>query len=128
MAGSCSQDLRDRVIDAATRGGMSRRGAGKRFGVSESAAIKWAARFKQGGSRAAAKMGGCKRPKLEPHRQFVEALRAEKLDVALQALCERLLAERGVKAGASLMSRLLRRLGLTLKKRPSSRASGIART
>ena len=35
---------------------------------------------------------------------------------------------RGVKADTSLMSRFLRRLGVTLKKRPSSRASRTART
>ena len=128
MAGPYSQDLRDRVIDAATRGGMSCRSAGKRFGVSESAAIKWVARFREGGSRTAAKMGGYRRPKLEPHRAFLEALRAEKPDMTLQALCDRLLAERGVTSDTSLMSRFLRRLGLTLKKRPSSRASRIGRT
>jgi len=107
---------------------MSRRRAAKRFGVSESAAIKWVGRFERTGVRTAAKMGGYKRLKLEPHRQFVEALRAAKPDITLQALCDRLQMERGVKADTSLMSRFLRRLGLTLKKRPWSRASGIART
>ena len=56
------------------------------------------------------------------HRAFLEGLWAEKSDVTLQALCDRLLSERGVKADTSLMSRFLRRLGVTLKKRPSSRA------
>ena len=45
MASAYSQDLRDRVIDAVVRGGMSRRAAGARFGVSESSAIKWVHRF-----------------------------------------------------------------------------------
>jgi transposase len=40
---------------------------------------------------------------------------------------DRLLAERGVKADTSMMSRFFRRLGVTLKKRRSSRASGIVR-
>ena len=47
MAGAYSQDLRDRVIDAAVREGMS-----------ESSAIKWVQRFERRGSRAASKMGG----------------------------------------------------------------------
>ena len=72
MAGAHSQDLRDRVIDAVTGGGMSRRGAAARFGVSDSVAIKWLERFERTGVRAAAKMGGYKRPKLEPHRAFLE--------------------------------------------------------
>ena len=73
-------------------------------------------------------MGGYKRVRLEPHRAFLEGLRAEKSDITLQALCDRLLAERGVTADTSLMSRFLRRLGVTLKKRRSSRASRTART
>ena len=105
---------------------MSRRAAAARFGVSESSAIKWVQRFERSGSRAASRMGGYLRPKLEPHREFLEALRGEKSDIT--ALCDRLLAERGVKADTSMMSRFFRRLGVTLKKRRSSHASGIVRT
>jgi transposase len=128
MAGAYSQDLRDRVINAVVVEGMSRRAAAARFGVSGSSAIKWVERVERSGSRTAAKMGGYKRVRLEPHRAFLEGLWAEKSDVTLQALCDRLLSERGVKADTSLMSRFLRRLGVTLKKRPSSRASRTART
>ena len=66
--------------------------------------------------------------KLMPHRDFLEAARAEKPDVTLQALCDRLSAERGVKADTSMMSRFFRRIGVTAKKRPLSHASRIART
>jgi transposase len=128
MAGPYSQDLRDRVIDAVMQGDMSRRGAAERFGVSESVAIKWVERFERTGLRTGGKMGGYKPLKLEPHREFLEACHAEKPDVTLQALCDRLLAEREVKADTSLMSRFLRRLGLTPKKRRSSPASRIVRT
>ena len=128
MAGAYSQDLRDRVIDAVVVEGMSCRAAAARFGVSGSSAIKWVERVERSGSRTAAKMGGYKRVRLEPHRAFLEGLWAEKSDITLQALCDRLLSERGVKADTSLMSRFLRRLGVTLKKRPSSRASRTART
>jgi transposase len=127
MASAYSQDLRDRVIDAVIRGGMSRRAAAARFGVSESSAIKWVQRFERSGSRAASRIGGYLRPKLEPHREFLEALRGKKSDITLKALCDRLLAERGVK-DTSMMSRFFRRLGVTLKKRRSSRASGIVPT
>ncbi len=73
-------------------------------------------------------MGGYLRPKLKPHREFLEALRAEKADITLQALCDRLLVERGIKADTSMMSRFFRRIGVTLKKRRSSCASRIGRT
>jgi transposase len=63
-----------------------------------------------------------------PHREFLEAARAEKSDITLQALCDRLLTERGVKADTSMMSRFFQRIGVTFKKRPSSRKSGIVRT
>ena len=127
MASAYSQDLRDRVIDAVVRGGMSRRAAAARFGVSESSAIKWVQRFERSGSRAASKMGGYLRPRLDPHREFLEALRAEKSDITLKALCDRL-AERGVRADTAMMSRFFRRIGVTLKKRRLSRASRIVRT
>ena len=69
--------------------------------------------------------GGHRPCKLMPHRDFLEAARTEKSDITLQALCDRLLSERGVKADTSMMSRFFRRIGVTLKKRPSSRASKI---
>ena len=56
--------------------------------------------------------------KLMPHREFLEAARTEKSDITLQALCDRLLAERGIKSDTSMMSRFFRKIGVTLKKEP----------
>ena len=123
-----SQDLRDRVIDAVERGEMSRRAAGRRYEISESVAIKWLERLERDGSREPVGHGGHRASKLTPHRDFLEAARAEKSDITLQALCDRLLAERGVKSDTSMMSRFFRRSGVTFKKRPLSRRSRIART
>jgi transposase len=123
MAKAYSQDLRDRVLDAVDKGRMSRRAAAERFGVSESSAIKWVERLERTGSRTAARMGGYKPRKLDPHWEFLEAARVEKPDITLQALCDRLLAERGVTSDTSMMSRFFSRIGVTFKKRPSSRAS-----
>ena len=128
MASSYSQDLRERVIDAVEREGMSRRAAARRFGVSESSAIKWLRRFREHGSRAPAGTGGHRPSALKPHQAFLEAVRAEKPDITLEALGRRLLAERGVKADTSMLSRFFRREGITLKKRRSWRASRIVRT
>ena len=123
-----SQDLRDRVIEAVERGEMSRRAAARRYEISESAAVKWLGRFEQDGSRAPVGHGGHRPSKLMPHRGFIEAARREKPDATLQALCDRLLAERGVKADTSMMSRFFRRIGVTFKKRRSWRASRIGPT
>ena len=118
-----SQDLRDRVIDAVLVEGMSRRGAAVRFGVSGTAAINWVKRVEHTGSRAPAQLGGYKPLMLAPYREFLEAVRRDKPDITLQGLCDRLARECGVKTYTSVMSRFLRHLGVTLKKRRSSRAS-----
>ena len=123
-----SQDLRDRVIDAVRKGAMSRRAAARRYEISESVAIKWLERVERDGSRAPVGHGGHRASKLMPHREFLEAARTEKSDITLQALCDRLLSERGVKADTSMISRFFRRIGVTLKKSPWSRASRIAPT
>jgi transposase len=123
MAKPYSQDLRNRVIDAVRTGRMSRRAAARRYEISESVAIKWLERVERDGSREPVGHGGHRASKLMPHRDFLEAARTEKPDITLQALCDRLLAERGVKADTSMMSRFFRRIGVTVKKRRLSRAS-----
>ena len=78
-------------------------------------AIKWLERVERHGSRACR----ARRPpgiKLMPHRDFLEAVRAEKSDVTLQALCDRLLCERGVKSDTSMMSRFFAVSASRLKK------------
>jgi transposase len=123
-----SQDLRDRVIDAVEKGAMSCRAAARRYEISASVAIKWLERYRREGSREPVGHGGHRRSALAPHRDFLEAARAEKPDSTLQELCQRLWSERGVKADTSMMSRFFRRIGVTLKKRRSLRASRTVRT
>ena len=64
MAGPLSIDLRERVVNAVVREGMSRRAAAERFGVRCSAAIAWVARFRATGSVAPGQMGGHRPKKL----------------------------------------------------------------
>ena len=45
MAKPYSQDLRERVLDAVEKDGMSRTAAAARFEVSDSSAIKWVERL-----------------------------------------------------------------------------------
>jgi transposase len=128
MAGAYSQDLRDRVIDAVEKEGMSRRAAARRFGVSDSAAIKWLQRFEDSGNRKPVGTGGHRPSKLKPHREFIVAALKDKPDLTLEALGQHLLAQCGVKADTSMLSRFLRREEITLKKRRWWRASGTVRT
>src|SRR5262245_28051297 len=117
MTAAYSQDLRDRVIDAVEKEGMSRRAAARRFGVSDSAAIKWVQRTERTGSRKPMNMGGHRPEVLKPHHDFLLAVRVQQPDITLEALSHRLLAERGVKADTSMLSRYFRRHGITFKKR-----------
>jgi transposase len=128
MGASYSQDLRDRVIDAVEVDGMSCHSAAARFGVSVSSAIRWLQRYRKTGRRSPVGTGGHRPSALKPHRAFIEAALVDKPDTTLAALCHRLGEERGVRADTGMMSRFLRREGITLKKRRSRRRSAIART
>ena len=123
-----SQDLRDRVIDAVEKEGMSRRAAARLFKVSPSTVVKWIDLYRRTERREPSRVRGHRPSALEPHVEFLKAARAEKADTTLEALCQRLRAERGVKADTSMLSRFFRRTGVTFKKRPWSPASKTART
>ena len=60
MSRPYSMDLRERVVWAVEREGLSRRQAAARFGVAVSTAVKWLARVATTGSVAPGQMGGHK--------------------------------------------------------------------
>ena len=94
------------MIDAVEKEGMSRRAAARRFGVSDSAAIKWLQRVERTGNRKPVGTGGHRPSALKPHRAFIEAALAHKPDTTLEALCRRLLAECRAKADTARLERL----------------------
>ena len=122
MARAYSQDLRDRVIDAALSGAPARKAAA-RFGIGESTAIVWVRRAREGGERQARKQGQPRRSKLDPHREYLLERIAETPDLTISELQERLLAERSVRASRATLWVFLDRCGLTFKKNPPMRAS-----
>ena len=73
MARAYSQDLRDRVIDAALAGAPARQAAA-RFGIGNATAIVWVRRARQRGERTARKQGQPRRCKLDPHRDYILGL------------------------------------------------------
>jgi transposase len=127
MARAYSQDLRDRVIDAALSG-KSARGSAAQFGVGVATAIVWVRRARQAGDRKAHKQGARKPSKLEPHRDFLLGLIGATPDLTISELLSQLLDERGVKASRSTLWTFLDRCGLTFKKRPPMPASKTALT
>src|SRR6266849_9776468 len=60
MAKPYSFDLRERVVAAVEKGGMSRRQAAAHFAVGISTVINWVRRFRETGSVAPGQMGGHK--------------------------------------------------------------------
>lgn len=120
-----SQDLRDRVIDAVTRDGETRRSAARRFGVSETVAIDWVRRFERAGSRRCAGTGGRRPSKVRPERDWLLAVIAGEPDITLAALSARLLAERGVRADTSMLSRFFVGEGISFRKNRTLRTEPL---
>ena len=126
MARAYSQDLRDRVIDAALSGTPARKAAA-RFGIGDVTAIVWVRRAREGGERRARKQGQPPRSKLDPHREYLLGLIAEAPDLTISELLEQLLADRSVRASRATLWTFLDRCGLTFKKSLPMRASRIGR-
>ena len=77
MARPLSNDLRERVV-ARHEAGESIRAVASLFGIAPSTVSKWARRRRATGSVRPAKFGGHRRRLLEPHRETVLALVAER--------------------------------------------------
>jgi len=116
MARAYSQDLRDRVIDAVLQTGLSRRAAAVRYGVSESAAIKWVQGVEREGRRHAVGTGGHRPSKVAPERDWLFKEIEAYPDLTLEALASRLLKQRGVKVDGGMLSRFFKKEGISFKK------------
>ena len=121
-----SRDLRERFGRALGRG-LSARAAAELFEVSPATGVRWAQSWRRTGTIEAGKVGGYKRCKLEPEREWLLVRIAEK-DVTLQELRAMLREERSVVVSCDTLWRYLKRLGKTFKKRPSSVRSKTVRT
>ena len=64
MAKAYSMDLRERVVEAVERDGLSRNQAAARFEVAISTAIDWVNRYRETGSVAPGQIGGHRPKKL----------------------------------------------------------------
>ena len=126
MARAYSQDLRDRVIDAALTGVPARQAA-VRFGVGVATAIVWVRRARATGERAARPQGQPRRSKLDPHRAFLLDLIEAKDDISLAKMQERLVTERGLRASVGTLWTFLDRAGLTFKKVRACTGAGPSR-
>ncbi len=116
MGKPLSADLRARIVEDISRGN-TRRGAATRFGVAASTAVRLQAHFEETGSVAPCRLG---RPpdtgKLGRNRDFIIAQVEAKPDITMPELAAVLLAERGVKADPSNLSKFLCKQGFSYKK------------
>ena len=116
MTAPLSQDLRERIARS-VEAGSSARAAAERFAVSASAAIKLMQRVRQTGSPAPAKIGGHRRPILEPHADTLRALATSKPGITLKEMREALQARGIIVKALSTIADMLHRLDLSHKKR-----------
>jgi transposase len=127
MTKALSVDLRDRVV-AVIEGGLSRRQAAARFGVSVSSAIRWHALARRTGTATPRQQGGDRRSgRIEAHADVILAAVAKQPDITLAELRE-LLAGHGVSVGIATLWRFFTRRKITLKKSPGMPRSRIVPT
>lgn len=116
MAVPLSADLRERIV-AEVGSGRSRRAAAERFAVAASSAIRLMQRVERTGSLAPGKVGGHRRPILEPHEATLRAIVDGTPDITLAEIKAELSARLGVSVGLTAIHTFLHRLGIRRKKR-----------
>lgn len=106
MGQPLSMDLRVRVVDAIS-GGMSRRAAAARFGVSAASAVRWASLARDPGRPTPRSQGGDTRSaRTEANATRIFALHEATPDITLVELREALAAD-GIAVAVSTLWRFL---------------------
>jgi putative transposase len=111
-----SMDLRERVVGAVDKGGLSCRQAAAQFGVGVNTAILWVRRFRETGSVAPGQMGGHKPKAISgEHRDWLLE-RAKTGDFTLRGLVAEF-AERGLKVDYRSVWEFVHAENLSFKKK-----------
>jgi transposase len=127
MSRPYSSDLRERVVAAVEKEGMSRNQAAARYGVAVSTAVHWVARYRRTGTVKPGKIGGHVKPKIrEGHAQWLIARCREK-DFTLKQLVEELESERQLKVDLRTVWVFVHREGLSFKKNSVRKRAGPIR-
>ena len=119
-----SNDLRERIVRS-VEGGKSCRGEAEHYDVSVSAVIRLMQRWKATGDYRPKRMGGYLNHKLAAHKDVVDKLLAEKNDMTLMEMKERLSAAK-IKVSHMSIFRFLEHLGLSYKKNCARQRAGKA--
>ncbi|UWU67883.1 transposase [Bradyrhizobium sp. NC92] len=116
MVKPLSEDLRMRAVE----GGMSRRAAAERFGISVASAVRFVREWRENGTTKPKRQGGDQRSQRieEYHDAIISAIEA-KPDMTLVEISEMLKSEFGASFAPSSIWRFLDRHGITFKKKRS---------
>ena len=115
MTRAYSNDLRERAV-AAMQAGENCRSVATRFGIAPSSVVKWTERARRTGAVVPAKMGGYRRPILEPYRdRLLEQVRT--CPHLTLAELQDLLAEQGVTVSHDTVWRFVNGCGFSFRKR-----------
>lgn len=91
-------------------------------------AARWVRRWRETGERIARKQGAPSGSKLDAHEAYLLGLIEQTVDITLEEMRQRLVDERGLRAGYGTLWRFFDRRGITVKKRQAMRASRSAMT
>ncbi len=110
-----SVDLRERLLGAIDAG-LPQAEAARLFGVGVSTITRWRQQLRTTGTVAARPRPG-RTPRIGPEQAAaLQAQVAADDDATLAAHCARWEVEQGVRLSVATMSRVIRRLGITVKK------------
>jgi putative transposase len=118
-----SMDLRERVVAAVEREGLSRHEAASRFGIAVSTAINWVRRFRDRGSVAPGQMGGHKPRAIRGEHEAWLRERLRDPDVTLRGLVVEL-AGRGLKVDYHSVWNFVHAEKLSFKKNRARQRTG----
>jgi transposase len=127
MGKPLSIDLRSRLVSAVF-GGMSRRAAAERFGVSAASAVRWVHALNTTGAICAKPQGGDTRSRhVEAFSDVILAAVEAQKDITIVELAEMLRTTQGASFAPSTVWRFLDRHAMTYKKNGSRSRAGEAR-
>jgi putative transposase len=122
-----SMDLRERVVAAVEREGLSRNKAAARFGVAVSTAVHWVGRYRASGSAAPSKIGGYKPRTLRGEHAAWLIARCREKDFTISQLVGELFEVRGLKVDRRSVWEFLHAEGLSFKKKRVRQGAGSSR-
>jgi transposase len=129
MGAAASLDLRRRVVEAYRRGEGNYGQIAARFAIGHASVSRWLRRERETGDVAPRPHGGGRTRRISPEQEkLVEGLVQAHPDWTEEEFAKALRDQFGIVASAVTVGRVIRRLGYSVKKRPSSQPSEIGPT